>query len=520
VELPFSKGTTGGKEPALFYRTSLRPDRLRPDAEVILVAMDTRRLDLGMAGGYEAPLASASLPGHGRLPTEPQLYRRVVAKFNGASPSLFDDGMVVDGRVLVPPAPGRATVHIDRSGRVGLGTWPAPAAREVTEEPTAPARDAALWSPRELPPGIVSLRQSGEPLLTGGALSASVQHPTRNLDAVATERTALCVTRSGQLVFAWGERATRDALAEALRMVSCDYALPLATGASRGSFQLVDIANLESEARALPLDERMTLLPAHGSSADFFYVALREGTPTSAGFTWQADPGAQPPPASMPGIYSAREELASLVIELTRFEAGRFSWLLGPSRAEATSVVVDTELPPEKAAQVVARIGLGHTTDRTRYGLTAAGQQLLPLQRALGTVIFPRNEEPYLAPSGVPVTVPGGAEAVQLPVLAQDGSLTDRARELGGLRSRGALCQDDQGNLLVARLQHDSSAPAARALLALGCRLVLELDRGSHSAPFVERTGTSAQARDDDATVLHALGREPSPRGYAGMPAR
>jgi hypothetical protein len=501
VEL--AKAAKADKEPALFYRTTLHPDRERPDTEVVLVALDTRRLELGMEGGYQTPHPSVGLPGRGHVPLAPNVYRRIVATFNGASTvGTGESGMVVDGRILVPPTPGEATVHVDRGGRIGLGTW----------------------SSKELPPGVAALRQSGAPLLESG-LVVPAQQSTHGQDAAVTERTALCVTRAGQLVYAWAEHATRHALAEALRMASCESAAALASGSSRGAFLLTDIVDLEqNDARALSLDGRMTSslpLPSNCSPADFFYVALRERVPSAARFNWQIDPGEQPPPEGMPGIFSAREELGSLAVELTRFDSGRFSWLLGPSRAEATTAVVDTELAPEKASLVLARIGLGHTTDRTRSGLTAGGRQLVPLRRALATLILPTQAEPYVVPSGVPVSVPEGADAVQLPVLAQDGQLTERARELGGLRKRGALCLDEQGNLLVARMQHDSSAPAARALQGLGCGLVLELDRGSHSAPFVERAGASSDVRpDSSATVLYALGREPLARAYSGMPSR
>lgn len=493
------------KEPPLFYRTSLNPDRERPDFEVVLVVMDTRRLELGMEGGYATPHPSVGLPGHGQIPSDPHIYRRIVATFNGASNTRSsENGMTVDGRVLVPPTPNAATVLVDRAGRVGIGIWP-------SQDP---------------PRGVVSLRQGKEPLLESGRVVPAHD----GADATVTERTALCVTRAGQLVYAWSERATRHALAEALRMASCVSAAPLASGFSHGTFLFTDIVNIErNDARALALDVRMTgtlPLPGGASPADFFYLALRERVPRAAHLAWQIDPGAQPSPEGMPGIFSAREELGSLTVELTRFDSGRFSWRLGPSRAEATSVVADTELAPEKASLVLAALGLGHTTDRTRAGLTAGGRQLVPLQRALATLILPAEAEPYVVPAGVPVSVPDGADAVQLPVLTRDGQLTQRARELGGLRKRGALCIDEQGNLLVARMQHDSSASVARALLEVGCQLILELDRGSHSAPFVERPGTPSDSRSgslrstDASTVLYALGRDASPRAYSGMPPR
>jgi hypothetical protein len=494
-----------------FYRTFVRPDRERPYADVVLVALDMRRLELGVSAGYETPAPSAGPPGSGRIPSGVSP-KRVVATFNGGQRDLHGElGMIVERRVLAPPIEGAASVRIDRTGRVGVGAWPAESA--PSESAGAPA----------LPADLVSLRQSLGPLLQGGSSSvpAKLELRTPSLRPnVTTERSALCVTHEGHLLYAWSAEITLSSLTEGLKMAGCENALALDTTRSCGAFSLTDVTRFDPlEAHAELVDARMQrdeLAFLRGSPTDFFYVTLRDEAPRGGAYDWHVDAGAQPPPTGLAAIFSARQSLGTLSLELWRFEQGRFTWAVGPSEREAAEGVVEHELPSEQKDDIVAGIGLGYTTDRTRYGLAVRGRIAVPLQRALATLVLPAKGAPYAVPNGVPLSLPADAEAIQLPVLARDGALTPRAQELGAQRSRGALCLDPAGNLLVARIKHDSSAPAARALLELGCTLVLEMDRGSHSTPTVERTGTpTPPGTQGSTTLLYALAREPEPRAYA-----
>jgi hypothetical protein len=89
--------------------------------------------------------------------------------------------------VLLPPVKGGATVIVNDSGEVGLGSWP---------------------ESLEIPPDVRSFRQNLDPLVEDG-----VANPTgRNLwgwqlegESVMTHRSALCVTSAGHLYYAWGD---------------------------------------------------------------------------------------------------------------------------------------------------------------------------------------------------------------------------------------------------------------------------------------------------------------------------
>ncbi len=505
--LPFASSTRTSE--SAFYRASLRPDPERPFADVVLLALDMRRLELGLALGSGEPHVVSGLPGRGRLPADIAQSGRVVALFDagGASSSSSNApvlGRVEAGRPHAPPLAGAPTTYVDRAGRVGLGTWPG-------------SNDAGLSR-------IVSLRQNEDALIEDGRVAAPRPSAlTAQGPAVVTERSALCATRPGQLLYAWSKHIDRAALAEALRRADCAYATSLSVGSGRGAFLFVDPQGARHGARtATSVDTRMSERPGFSledSRRDFLYVALRENVPRSPGTVWQVDEGEQPPPSNIPAAFTARRAFGELELELARFEGGRFRWSVGPSRNEATKAVVDTELPPDEAATVLAAVGLGHTTEATRHGLRVGTQTLVPFQRALATLVLPEGGDPYVVPSGSQVTLPERGDAVQLPVLAVDGQLTARARELGGLRKRGALCVDESGNLLVARVAHDSGAPVARVLVELGCSLVLDLDRGSHSAPFVERAASGhLVSATSSVTRLRAHRRDAASRVYVGVP--
>jgi hypothetical protein len=73
-----------GQGAPLFLSTFLRPDPGRSDVRLELVAMDMRRLELRMEGGYEDPRPSSGLPGRGGVPKDAALLKRLRATFNGA----------------------------------------------------------------------------------------------------------------------------------------------------------------------------------------------------------------------------------------------------------------------------------------------------------------------------------------------------------------------------------------------------------------------------------------------------
>ncbi len=229
-----------------------------------------------------------------------------------------------------------------------------------------------------------------------------------------------------------------------------------------------------------------------GAPKDFFYVMVRDAAPPKAeGISWVPDSGAQPPPAWMTGIFSAKLAIGNVDVELLRFEKGHVAFRVRAGSKEPGAwgaKGVKLSLDEKEAHEVLAAVGLGHTTDSTRYGLSFAGATPVQLRTSYASLIANPRGEVRLVTSGVP-ELGADEDAVQLPLLVQAGDLSLRARDRGELRTRGALCVAPDGASIVATARHDSSDAVATALMRVGCLDVVELDRGSHHPAFVQRGG-------------------------------
>lgn len=501
-----SQGTGDAQPPAYFYETFIRPDIKRPYAKLHLLAADMRQLELDMQAGYEDPEPLTGPPGGGRLPDEPQVLDRVVATFNGAFKTTHGEyGMMVRRRVLLPPMPGAASVIVTRDHRTGIGSWPAT---------------------REVPDDLESFRQNLDPLVEDG-----VANPTGRYvwgwqiegTSVMTERTALCVTSTGQLYYAWAEEIDGPTLGKGLHQAGCAYGIHLDMNPGHCGFVYTDIVDARSNKYHLKLaNSKMSIVPdkyVRWSAKDFFYLMLRDPLPPGpAGVSWQVDPGERPPPAWFPGIYSGKLTLGGLQITLLSFASGRFEWRvragsLEPVLLDAPPMKLD--LGAQDARRVLAAVGLGHTTSAAGHGLAFDGQASLPSRPGYATLVAEPGRSLQILAPGETGELGSRTEAVQLPVLAEADRLTDEAHDPGALRHRGALCVLPNGRVFVALARHDSSGPLATALLRAGCRRVVALDRGSHHPAFVHRTGTETPPiADYETSVLYALAASMTPSAF------
>ncbi len=508
--LPGSSGA-GARPPPYFYTTVNRPDPKRPYSELLLIAMDMRQLELGMEAGFEDPEPVAGPPGAGRLPREKEITDRIVATFNGAFKTTHGKyGMMVNRRVLIPPVKGAATVMVTEDRQAGLGSWP---------------------QSEEIPPEITSYRQNLDPLVEDG-----VANPTGRYiwgwqlsgQSVLTERTALCVTSAGHLYYAWGKELDGPILGKALRQAGCSYAVHLDMNPGHCGFVFTDVVDLKNkEFHLKKAHQDMRLAPdrfVRWSAKDFFYVMLRDPTPTDASrVRWVPDGATQPPPAWLPGVFRGSARLGSLEVRLESFERARVEWRVRAGTREPSVLGAPPkklELGGDDEHRVVAAIGLGHTTEATRYGLAFEGKGALPLRRAYATVIASPGGALRIAPAGeIPILAPED-EAVQLPVLAEDGAPVAIAAETGAMRERGALCVTPGDRVVVATVRHDSNDPLVAALLRLGCKRIVELDRGSRHPAFVHRSGSATPPLVSyETSVLYALGRPMIPFAFRWKPA-
>jgi len=501
----------GAKPPAYFYRTVIRPDPDRPYSELVLVAMDMRQLELGMQAGYEDPKPTTGSPGEGHIPQDPAVYSRVVGTFNGAFKTQHGAyGMMVNRRVLLPPVKGGATVVVTSASAVGLGSWP---------------------PSDEIPANIVSFRQNLDPLVEDG-----VANPTgRRLwgwqiegTSVMTQRTALCVTAAGHLYYAWGEEIDGPTLGKALRQAGCSYAMHLDMNPAHAGFVYTDVVNPKKAEYHLKLaDERMTIPPekfVRWSAKDFFYVTVRDATPHDASeVAWTVDNGTQPTPSWLPGVYSSQLTMGSVQVDLTSFEPGHVELRFRAGTREPVASAapgLKTSLDDAAEHRVVAAIGLGHTTETTRYGFAFGASSTIPLRTGYATLVLSQGGAARIEAPGVTPTLGADEEAVQLPLLVENGKVEPRARERGDMRRRAALCVTPTERLVVASALHDTSDTLAAALLRVGCMRVVELDRGSHHPAFLHRAGTaSPPVASYETSVLYALGRPMQALAFRWKPA-
>ncbi|HSC87542.1 MAG TPA: hypothetical protein VLC09_09745 [Polyangiaceae bacterium] len=489
-----------GGDPKLapyFYRAVIHPDPERAYAEVHLLAIDSSRLELHVRAGYEDPKPDSGPPGSGHVPEEPARFRRIVATFNGAFKSVHGPyGMQAEGRTLVAPSPGAATVRIDSDGGIGFGNWPI--AEGGTAEPPAGLE------------GLSEFRQNLDPLVEKGRANPRGravwgEHLYGSL--VPAERSALCTTRAGQLYYAWSPEISAEALAAALVHAGCDYAVHLDMNPGHCTFAQNRMESFQPlVARGEVLDPRMRVNAnryLRWSPQDFFYLAERSALPERSRLDWQ--PLAEGALAPLRG----RGNAGSLPVELERVA-------LGSVRLGLVAGTAEPRQEPAVEQRATMTWGLGHRTPGTRGGLLRGLTTISPLVRSDASLRLPARGTPTLLAPGIPLTPEADVDVVQLPVLARDGELVPLARELGDRRLRAAACLSSDGHLLVGRVEHDTVAPLVGLLLEEGCSLVVALDRGSHHPATFERgTGTAPlELTPRPESLLFATERPLAPRAY------
>ncbi len=431
------------------YRTALQID----GATITLVAIDTRRLSLGLVAGFDAPRPSTGARPSGQLPEGID----ALARFNGVGD--HDGGLVVNRRLLLPPREGEATVAIDREGLIRMGAWH----DAVDETPT-------------------SLRQAGAPLVRQGRVSGG--------DGGMASRSALCRTRDGYLIYAASEAVSEATLARALVGAACDHALALS-----------EEAGMVAGGKLIAGHAR----PREPSPADAFYLSPRELTPSLGDLPWKPDGGAQPPPTWMPAAFAAEVTLLGTTVKLHAIAADRYRWEIRPGERERAGKTAERALEPAELARahIAISLGIGWRKDNRR-GLVLDGVIALPIRPDLGVIsagtagqLAIRRSLEDLAPRG---------DASELPLLAEGGRIRSEAKRLGARHRRGAACLLSDRTLLVAVSEFDSAEPNTTALLDLGCARIVELNRGKQIQAFVHRAGSDEAPRASyDETVLYGM---------------
>lgn len=494
----------GGEAPSSpFMITYLRVDEERPYSKVLLVAMDMRQLDFDMEAGTEDPKPLTGPPGTGRLPRDPAVYTRVAAAFNGGFKTEHGAyGMMVKRRVLLPPMPGSATVIVTKDGRVGLGSWGA--AKDNGAIIDVP------WSE------ILSLRQNLDPLVDADKVNPASRWQwgyTLPGTGVQTERSGLCVTTAGHLVYAWGDDVSATTLAKAMKMGGCVYGMHLDMNPHHTGFLFTNITefkgrNYKSELLSpqMEIDTDKYILYA---AKDFFFVMLHDPTPPAfEGAKWSPDPGVQPAPSFLPGLWSAHEGK----VELFAIEPARASFRIraGTKEPEPKDGTRPAhELTDDDAHRVLFALTTGVSETKRLRGLATDGRIVLPISSVEKHAMLVAAED------GTLLIIPTKgfglaqhADAVELPLLLDEGEPVAPHNPHG----RASLGITKDGRVYVARgAVEDMTA----ALKKAGCQRAVLLERGTGvpSATFRAGTATPPRSRYDE-TTIYAMSKPMLPRGF------
>jgi hypothetical protein len=428
--------------------------------------------------------------------------------------------MMVHKRVLLPPQPNAASVVVFSDQRVGFGAW---------------ADTSQIGRIRGVDPSdIVSFRQNLDALVDQGEvnpLGRAIWGYTLPGQGMQTERSGLCVTKDGHVLYAWGDDVSGTALGKAMKMGGCNYAMHLDMNPHHTGFIFASIHDLKTKSyKSELLTPLMTVSPdryIEYAPKDFFYMLLHDPTPPPvAGVGWRVD-GSEPPPAWAPSLWSLRLDEAAGQVDLFDVEAGRAAFRIrgGTKEPDAkTGAMALHDLEDSDAHRVVFALGLGRATDRHPRGLATDGRLAYPLAGLRGGAAAPGDLGVLVAPAsgGLSITLPEQLTSIsphtdvaELPLVLDAGAVVESARKSGSVEPRSALGTTPSGRVIVARGTLASYQPLAEALRRAGCARAVALDRGSHTTPFLHRAGSDAppRARYED-SVLYALTRPLAPRGF------
>lgn len=505
----------GDAAPSPFMRTFVRPDQERPYAKVLLVAMDMRQLDLDMEAGSEDPKPLTGSPGVGRLPREPAVYTRVAAAFNGGFKTEHGNyGMMLKKRVLLPPVQGAATVILTKDGRFGMGTW-------GTNKDVGGIQDV----PKD---EIVSFRQNLDPLMENDVVNPMGRWQwgfTLPGTSMQTERSGICVTSAGHLMYAWGDDVSATTLGNAMKMAGCVYGMHLDMNPHHTGFTFTNInefknRNYKSEllSTQMEIDTDRYLLYA---PKDFFFVTLHDPTPPKIdGLDWTPDPGAQPAPSWMAGLWRAKTG----GIDVVEVEPARAAFRVrGGTKEPPADLPAQppsrSELDGDDAKRVLFALTLGTSDPKHHKGLVVDGKVAMPLigSEHSGAVVVAEDGAISIARAKDLAAIPAHADVVEMPLLIDEGK-TVPAPHQGRSRSGfdSALGVTAQGRVFVARATGAASADDLATLLErAGCVRAVLVDRGAggHGALFRAGTPTPPRSRYED-TTLYAMARPMLPRGF------
>lgn len=222
-----------------FAETSVRADPERPYARIHLIAWDPRQVQLRAVSGTREPESASGAFGTGTIPRVPSTLPRVVGAFNGGFQAMHGEfGMMADSVVYLPPKPFAATVGVMDDGQIVMGSW-----LGLPEGARTYSESAGM---AQIPAGMLDFRQNLTSVLEGDRVNPWERWYWGAANINATEQTfvdrsALCVTREGFVIYFWGQAMGIEALGEAMKRAHCDRGMHLDMNSKYTAFEYYDV---------------------------------------------------------------------------------------------------------------------------------------------------------------------------------------------------------------------------------------------------------------------------------------
>ena len=254
---------SAGSSSAVMAVTTLHPHEVSRFLSVTIAAIDLSRAELHFMPGTGDPnVGQLSSIDVGRVPDAAQ--PRLLAVFNGGFQATHGRwGMMLGGKVLVPPREPGCTLAIHDDDRVELRSWPALAG-------------ATLAAYRQTPPCLL---ENGK---LHAQLEAGNEKPWGGFNAKlkTRRRSAAGISADGRVLFyALGEEVGPKLLAEALRHAGATSAAELDINWNWTRFLTYEPSD-DGELRSVPLVEGMVHTKSgylrRPSDRDFFFVTAKE----------------------------------------------------------------------------------------------------------------------------------------------------------------------------------------------------------------------------------------------------
>lgn len=245
-----------GKEVMAY--TFIRPDNDRSFANVTIVAIDTKAINLGSVAGTKEPGSMAGNPGPGKVPADIINSGKLVAAFDGGFQ--YRDGqygMIVGDKTYLPLKPNLGTLVGYKNGSLKI----------------------INYTGQDLGKDVAFVRQNCPILIDNGILTA--ENPTSSkiwgrtvTDNMYTWRSGIGLTPEGNLLYAVGNNLTPLTLSYALKIAGAENAMQLDINANWVRFNIFNPTSTGSYTSAtLTQDLRDgTKQYLNGYKKDFFYL--------------------------------------------------------------------------------------------------------------------------------------------------------------------------------------------------------------------------------------------------------